>query len=383
MARIFLAIVAGLVGLAILGAVLLAIFWDDVQEAALLQMRPDRPFAETPQPPAPDYADPEAWAMRPEAMGAAGLTPEGMEQKAPLDVDVFYIHPTTYLESEYWNAPFDYRGGNELLTRALRTQAGVFAATGRIFAPRYRQASFGSFLVGNADTAKALAIAYGDVLAAFDRFIAAENGGRPFILVGHSQGSLHGLHLLKDRIAGTPLAERFIAAYLPGWPIAPEADLAALAGIGPCATPESLHCVASWHSFAEGGDPSSFIAASAGQPGLSGEPKQASDILCVNPVSWRTTAEKTPQSAHKGAVAPTLMPDAPLSEPLPRLVSARCGEDGFLYMSPAPEGPFTTLLLPGGNYHVYDIHLFYMDIRANARARAKAFLAQWDGRSAQ
>jgi len=383
MARIFLTVVAVLVGLVILGAILLAIFWDDVQETALLQMRPARSLAETPKPPAPDYAAPESWAMRPGAMGAAGLAPEGVEAIEPLEVDIFYIHPTTYLETDYWNAPYDYQGGNALLTRALRTQAGAFAATGRIFAPRYRQASFGSFLVGNADTAKALAIAYSDVLAAFDRYIATENGGRPFILVGHSQGSLHGLHLLSDRIAGTELAQRFIAAYLPGWPIAPETDLNALEGINPCGTPEALHCVASWHSFAEGGDPSSFVAASAGQAGLSGEPKQASDILCVNPVSWRMSIETASQSAHKGAVAPTLMPDAPLSEPLPRLVSARCDEDGFLYMRPAPEGPFTTFLLPGGNYHVYDIHLFYMDIRANARARAAAFLARWDGRPAQ
>ena len=376
MARVFLTIVAALLGLVIVGAILLALFWDDVQEAALSGMKPEIAFAEAPMPPAPDYAKAEAWAMRPGAMAEAALFPEGTETTSPLEVDVFYIHPTTYLETDYWNAPFDYRGGNALLARALRTQAGAFAETGRVFAPRYRQASFGAFLLGNDDTAKALSIAYGDVTAAFDRYIAQDNGGRPYILVGHSQGSLHGLHLLNDRIAGTPLAERLIAAYLPGWPIAPAADLEALAGIGPCKAPESLRCVASWQSFAESGDPSSFVSAVAGRPGLAGTAQAADDILCVNPVSWRATTEPAPQSAHRGAVAPTLMPDAPLSEPLPRLVSARCGADGFLYVSPAPEGPFTTLLLPGGNYHVYDIHLFYMDIRANARARAEAFLTQ-------
>jgi len=376
MTRVFLSIVAGIVGLVIVGAILLAIFWDEAQEAALSHMKPAVTFADAPLPPAPDYTQPAAWAMRPDNVREAGLLPEKVDAVAPLEVDIFYLHPTTYLETAYWNAPIDYQGGNALLTRALKTQAGAFAATGRIFAPRYRQASFGSFLVGNENTSKALAVAYGDVKAAFDHYMSQENEGRPFILVGHSQGSLHGLHLLADRIASTELAERFIAAYLPGWPIAPDADLAALAGIEPCISPETLHCVASWHSFTEGGDPSSFVAASAGQAGLSGEPKQASDILCVNPVSWRMTTETAPQSAHKGAVAPTLMPDAPLSEPLPRLVSARCGEDGFLSMRPAPEGPFTTFLLPGGNYHVYDIHLFYMDIRANARARAEAFLAR-------
>jgi len=379
MARIFLAVIAAIVGLAILGAIGLALFWEEAQEAALSHMKPEAAFAEAPLPPAPDYADSGAWAMRPGNAREAGLLPEGVDPMAPLAVDVFYIHPTTYLETEFWNAPIDYQGGNALLTRALRTQAGAFAATGRIFAPRYRQASFGSFLVGDADTAKALAIAYGDVTAAFDHYVARDNAGRPFMLVGHSQGALHALHLLENRIAGTPLAERLIAAYLPGWPVAPQADLEALAGIEPCIGPETVHCVASWQSFAEDGDPSSFIAAVAGRPGLTGRAKSATDILCINPVSWEAGNEPAPKSAHRGAVAPTLMPDAPLSEPLPRLVSARCGTEGFLYVSPAPEGPFTTFLLPGGNYHVYDIHLFYMDIRANARARAEAFLEQWRG----
>ena len=31
---------------------------------------------------------------------------------------------------------------------------------------------------------------------------------QPFILAGHSQGSLHGARLLRERVAGTPLSDR-------------------------------------------------------------------------------------------------------------------------------------------------------------------------------
>jgi len=380
MARIFLYVVAGLVGLVILAAIALAIFWEEAERAALGRLKPSIAYEEAPLPTAPDYAESASWALRPGEADSLP-SPEGIRTAESPLVDVLYIHPTTYLGTDYWNAPLDVAEGGDLLTRALESQAGAFAAAGRLYAPRYRQAAFGAFLVEGEGREKALATAYGDVRSAFQHYMEQDNDGRPFILVGHSQGALHGLRLLDEEIAGTPLADRMVAAYLPGWPVAVEADLSALEGIGPCRGPEELGCVASWQTFGEDGDPGSVMEVTASRPGLTGEPKTPSDILCVNPVSWRANTRPAPKSAHAGAVAPSLDPEAGLGAPLDGLLRARCGEDGFLYVSPAPEGPFTTFLLPGGNYHVYDIHLFYMDIRANARARAQAFLNARDGRS--
>jgi len=376
MARIFLYTIAAIVALVIVAAIGLAVFWEDAERAALSQLKPEKPYAETPRPPAPDYADPASWALRPGGETPQPPIPEGVETPEPPAVDVFYLHPTTYLETAYWNAPIDAQAGDDLLARALESQAGAFAAAGRVYAPRYRQAAFGAFLVEGEGRQQALATAYGDLAAAFQHYIAQHNAGRPFLLVGHSQGALHGLRLLQEEIAGTALADRLVAAYLPGWPVARKADLAALEGIGPCRAPEETGCVVSWQTFSEGGDPGPVMEVAARLPGLTGRSKRQGDIVCVNPISWRMDAQTAPKSAHDGAVAPSLDPSAGLAAPLSGLVSARCGADGFVYVSPAPEGPFTTFLLPGGNYHVYDIHLFYMDIRANARARAEAFLAR-------
>ncbi|MCZ3230209.1 DUF3089 domain-containing protein, partial [Acinetobacter baumannii] len=85
-----------------------------------------------------------------------------------------------------------------------RGQASVFNEAGAIWAPRYRQATFGAFLTDRKAAEEALQLAYGDVQAAFDRFLDEIGPDRPIILAGHSQGALHLTHLLKDRIAGTP-----------------------------------------------------------------------------------------------------------------------------------------------------------------------------------
>src|SRR3546814_7072434 len=51
--------------------------------------------------------------------------------------------------------------------------------------------------------------------SAFDYFLS-QNEGRPLILAAHSQGSLHLIRLLREKVAGTPLASRIVAAYVVG-----------------------------------------------------------------------------------------------------------------------------------------------------------------------
>jgi hypothetical protein len=104
----------------------------------------------------------------------------------------------------------------------LQSQASAFNSVGEIWAPKYRQATFGAFLTGEADAGKALDFAYRDVAAAFDEFVK-ESGDRPIILAGHSQGALHLERLLREKVAGKPIAKRIVAAYVVGWPISTSA----------------------------------------------------------------------------------------------------------------------------------------------------------------
>ena len=383
MARIFLYLFAGVIALVLVTLTLLNIFQDELTKWALAQTVPSRAFAEVAPPPAPDYATPAAWAARPDDPGTAALVPAGVVDIAMVPrADVFFVHPTTYgispgehggRDALYWNAPIDDAvAGNRIDHGILKYQASAFNLAGRIYAPHYRQATFGAFFDTSDAQFQALMLAYRDVERAFDRYVERDNAGRPFILAGHSQGALHALLLLKERIAGTPLADRMVAAYVVGWPVSVEADLGALDGIDACVGPQDTGCVVSWLSFGADGDPSGTKAAFAAGPGLNGQSRAGTTILCTNPLSWTTSGEAVDRQDNPGAV-PFATSEEPIGAPIAGLTGARC-EDGILYLDPSPGEPFTQYLLPGGDYHVYDYGLFYMSVRDNAARRANAFL---------
>lgn len=371
MARKFLIII----GILILIAVTARVVWEQYQPKLMaLAFVPSAAFEETVTPAQPDYGDDASWAALPHSDNGAKQLPEGVDSLAPLDVDIFYLHPTTYLKKERWNGPIDDVDAAGMVdTQMLPGQASVFNTAGHIYAPRYRQATLGAFMAGDGNSLKAFVVAYSDVLAAFDAFIANHNDGRPFILAGHSQGALHALNLLRDRIATSDLKDRMIAAYLIGWPVSIQADLAPL-GLSPCDEAAETGCIVSWQSFADGGDPAQVLTAFNAVPGVTGLPRLGTDMLCINPLSWQRNGETVPANANPGAVA-FPRENGALGGIKDELTGARCGPDGILYIDPAPGDPFDGFLLPGKNYHVYDYSLFYMSLWTNARVRAEAFLA--------
>src|SRR5690606_36994856 len=129
---------------------------------------------------------------------------------------------------------------------------------GEIWAPRYRQATFGAFITDAPEAARALDAAYRDIDQAFDVFLANIGPDMPIVLAGHSQGGLHVARLLKDRIAGTELQARIAMAYPVGWPMSVEHDLPAL-GLPACEAPDEGGCIATWTSFAEPAEPGRFL----------------------------------------------------------------------------------------------------------------------------
>lgn len=317
------------------------------------------------------YDDPAMWFARPgRGRSDASYLPDGFdpasEPAEPLDAAVFFIHPTSYLNRARWNAALD---DVESQTRArlfIRGMASPFNRAREVWIPRYRQATFGAFLTEDPQAGQAIDAAYADVERAFAYFVDSVPEDTPIILAGHSQGSLHLIRLMKERVAGTPLAQRVVAAYAIGWPISVEHDLPAL-GLPACATANQAGFIFSWSSFAEPAEPGVVTEAYARSPGLDGEPRATSEILCTNPLTGGIGGE-APASDNKG----TLVPDAALSAGVLTLalVPARC-EGGLLLIGPPPElGPY---VLPGNNYHVYDIPLFWANLRGDVAAR----LAAW------
>lgn len=320
----------------------------------------------------PDYGNDSNWVAQPGLADDPSSWEPGGGQATPAttrtpDAQVFYVHPTTYLERDRWNAPLQPGGQAEFRTRLfVQTQASAFVRDAEIWAPRYRQAAFGAFLLDTPDARAALDLAYADVAAAFDEFLARNPVG-PIVLAGHSQGALHLTRLLREKVAGTPAAQRVAAAYVIGWPISTSADLPAL-GLPACSAADQARCILSWMSFGQPANPELVLHSYEKSAGFVGTRRQREDMLCVNPVSGARDDAAPPQS-NPGTLVPSA--DLQTAQLVPGQVGAHC-ENGLLLLDGAvpPMGPY---VLPGNNYHVYDYALFWQAIRNDARRR----LAAW------
>lgn len=380
MARKFLYLVALLTVLLIATLFALRIWSRELTEFAFV---PRTDFVEQSALRPNAYDDPAMWFSRPGMNGdddpsrwqpkdGTNITPpdppdDGMAKLPPFAV--FFVHPTSFLDRSKWNAPLDDGEAQDRARIFLQGMASPFASATEIWAPRYRQATFGAFLTDSPEASMALEAAYRDITQAFDYFIQSIPKDEPIILAGHSQGALHITRLLHDKVAGTPLAARVIAAYPVGWPISVEHDLPSI-GLPACTATDQPGCLMSWLSFAEPADPGMVMDRYATSLGFDGFPRGDSTILCVNPLTGGASA-----GAGSDRNIGTLVPDVALKHGkiIPHMVPARCDERGLLMIGDPPDmGPY---VLPGNNYHVYDIPLFWKNVQADVANRARAWTA--------
>ena len=343
-------------------------------------MVPSAPFRDVPMPAGADYRQARMWIARPDIAGNPSVwVPPGFQPAASgtgtgilRGASIFFVHPTSFLESSAWNAPVTDRESQDRAALFVRSQASAFNSVGAIWAPKYRQAAFGAFLTSEENARRALDFAYRDVLAAYEEFLREAPADRPIILAAHSQGSAHLMRLLQERIRGAPEAGRVVAAYLVGWPVSMTADLPSLP-FPPCTRPDQAGCLLSWQSFSEPADPSQITEIYDESRGPGGAPRRGTAMLCTNPLTG-AAGGAAPASANLG----TLVPNADMTEAEFRrgAVAARCDARGFLLIGdnqalPAM-GPYA---LPGNNYHVYDYALFWANVRADAERRLAAYEA--------
>ncbi|MCY4200542.1 MAG: DUF3089 domain-containing protein [Gammaproteobacteria bacterium] len=311
------------------------------------QLQPDMPFSEIEPPAAPDYADAAHWAALPTSFDNADFVPPGARDAQPeAEVDVFYLHPTTYFSSAGWNQPHGHEESTEIIdTTILTNQTSVFNGCCAIYAPRYRQATLFSFMDREGDGDKALELAYSDVQSAFEHFLAEFNQGRPFIIAGHSQGAFHSDRLIREVVLGTDLEERLVAAYTVGF------EITEGGGLPVCERPRQTGCQVNWNAMSPD--------ATSNYP---------LDTVCVNPLTWRTDGARADFAVNPGSMnfdTPPVIEEG--------VADAQC-LDGRLLVSELRSDSEWIMPFGEGNYHAYDYGLFYMSIRANAKARVRAYL---------
>ena len=302
--------------------------------------------AQTSAPAPPDYAKETSWLCLPgradvcsTPLSTTALSPNGYGSTGASSVakdpplDCFYVYPTVSRDQGL-NSDLN-PGGEE--QGAAQSQFARFAGVCRTFAPLYRQMTLGAVAAYSAgtDISAAAALAYIDVLHAWRNYLATRNNGRPFVLIGHSQGSLMLQMLIAREIEANPaVAARMKLAIMPGFNVlVPQGKLVGgtFKKTPLCSRSGQTGCVISWVSFRENNvPPAGAIFGVAEQPGMT--------VGCVNPAA-PGAKDWVPLDSYWYARSTLPVPGGPIAwssegaPPTPYLrteglVSAKCITDG-------------------------------------------------------
>jgi len=344
--------------------------------------KPNHEYGDQVNPDAPDYSEASSWAATPSSPGYTALTPSKfkLDPNNQPDADVFYVHPTGYLSAESWNDNLsDDSPANAFTSIMLATQASAFNACCDIYAPKYRQATLYSFFndAGESGT-QALDLAYGDVLAAFDYYMAIFNRGRPIILASHSQGTAHLVRLLADRFNQGPRRKQLVAAYAIGYYLPSDYLAAVVPGLSVCQGSDDIGCIIHWDTYSSTNTVQVNDMPLWYRQGWRRE--QREKVICINPLSWRDEPKSSSLVVDIGIThidyisgrTPSRAPQ--LVEYLEAYASASCNSGRLEVM--LEDDRFTTWMGPDGSLHAYDYTLFWGQIRTNANQRIAAYKLQ-------
>ncbi|MCY7338341.1 MAG: DUF3089 domain-containing protein [Sphingomonas bacterium] len=346
-------------------------------------------------PTAPDYAKPANWlclpgrtdscstplktaALTPNGYGSTGLSSVAKAAK----IDCFIVYPTISRDPGM-NSDLVPGDGEE--KAAIVTQFARLSGVCRTFAPLYRSMTLGAVTAAatGADVTGPALVALGDVRAAWKNYLGVRNQGRPFVLIGHSQGSLMLIQLLAREIEGTPEAKRMKLAILPGFNVmVPQGKrVGGTFKTTPlCGRPGETGCVMSWVSYRDrNAPPAGALFGVAAMPGMT--------VGCTNPARPGATGWM-PLDSYWYSRSTLAVPGGPITwssagtPPTPflrteGLVSGRCVNDGprgylSVRTNADPSDKRTDrvggevgamgFFLPGWGMHMSDIYLAQGDI---------------------
>jgi len=195
-------------------------------------------------------------------------------------VDCFYVYPTTSNQPTS-NAT---KSKDPEIRSIAKYQAQRFSRRCRVFVPLYRQVTTAGVarITFNGDTTP-YRIAYADVAEAWRDYLKRYNHGRPFVLIGHSQGSRHLRALIRRQIDGNrKLRRRMVSAIIPG----ANANVADFKNVPACASSHSLGCVVSYHTYNEPPPDDTRFGRTDTDPtrGALGLPwRKGLKVICTNP----------------------------------------------------------------------------------------------------
>ncbi len=297
-----------------------------------------------------DYSRRENWVARPD--------------RALKDVDVFYVYPTISSfrrRAKHHNMNIFNPVWRLFAWYVTGQHTAVFEEDCNIYAPYYRQVGIESLQMTVEEYHRYAHKAYLDVRMAFHHYIKYDNRGKPFILAGHSQGSIMLLELLKKEFKTEELQSKLIAAYLIGFSVT-DADLAANPFL----------------KIAQGEDDTGSIITY--NTGTTKYKKPLPIVLpgtyCVNPLNWRTDSEYADSDLHLGAVFLKIGKKNHFE--YPAYTGAFINPQNHMLMIDEPMAIRLLRLahIAGAKLaiHSFDYAIFFRNLQKNVKTRIKAFI---------
>jgi pimeloyl-ACP methyl ester carboxylesterase len=291
-------------------------------------------------------------------------------------VAVFYVYPTAYSRlpgGPIYATILDPRMVPGAQT-AFRRQATAFLPVGNVYAPYYRQidATYQLSLPFAQQKKNIAGIPSTDVFAAFKHFLKHYDRGRPFILVGHSQGSAVLANLLAKYMKSHPrVYERMIAAYVVGYPVQ-GTYLAQHPHLKFAKGPSDTGVIVSWNTEA----PTIAAPSPVVQPGA----------IAMNPITWTRKQTEASAAENRGSIEldpatgmPVLNVDGTIRCFL-NVADARVDKAKGVVICSTIDAADPPYFRPGGFpmgvLHTFDYPLYFFSVRANAADRAQHFFAE-------
>ncbi len=297
-----------------------------------------------------DYSDTANWISFPE--------------NPDKSVDLFFLYPTVYgvknLVVADGAADIDNAEMWEGATNSLKTQASVFSESCNIYMPAYRQLSI--LCLTNVVDEPDIVEYYlsRDIYNALDYYFENHNEGKPFILAGHSQGSVWVAEILENYMKDHPeYLERMVASYVIGYSVTTD------------------YLAANPHlKFAEAADDIGVIVSyNVEGPGNKNQTNSVvrGNPVAINPLTW--TRDETYASAelNLGSLDNAYQPV------VPGVADARVDtERGVVVCESVDPALYKTafdMFFGSESYHYYDYALYYFNLQENVATRIAAYFA--------
>ena len=321
------------------------------------------------------------------ARDTASFAPDGR----PLDrtdppprkrrIDCFYVYPTVSGQP----TPTATKAIDPEIRSIARYQAARYSATCRVFAPVYRQITLAGL---NGATAADRARAAADVAAAWRTYLRRFNRGRGVVLIGHSQGTFHLRHLVREEIEPhRGQRRRLVSALLLGGNVTVAAGRDTGGDLGrlkACRSAAQTRCVIAFSAFGPVVPPDAIFGRTA-EPGR--------EVLCTNPGALRGGAGRIDPVRPSAPFAPGTAIAAALAavgQPVPATAAtwvsfpgayvARCVRTGgahVLAVTPRAGAPaLNPVPAPSWGLHLTDANLALGQLERIVRRQARAYLAR-------